>query len=430
MRKRNTCLALLILSACAEGSGNYDPGSPISPVLPEAPTVTVVQPPEDIDGEYAVRIDPVSYVCNGAVSDEQVIYAIANVVEQSGATFDLLARGAGAYYDFTHWEVEREPDGFFADEASFEWFLTPGYPPLVFVMSATGSATSNSLAFVNNWLIGWYDVNGTFHTECEMAYDNIGRRRYPNWDNSSRLGIDGQWRVWHETVEDSFGVSDEPRYQTIDTIVLNDDDSAFDLKWTRLNFKNVPRAADGHVNLSFWSNGSLYDISGVVENNYLDLEITWDWFNETTGALFWHVKDRYTGSPRFQPHLVGNPEPPTGAFNVELTQTADSCDGILDVKHYIAESLATDDGQILLWIGSLKPPPFMPNADGTFSFNFDRYDNWHFEYEVENGIINGDTISFTMHAEVLWPDTNELYCASDYTASGVKRYINLFPSEP
>ena len=434
MLQKIACLSLLVLSSCAEGVGDVDANSPALPVDPDLPTVTIVEPLEDIDGEYVVRIEPVSMVCNGDVLENPTLYALANVVEQNvGNTFDLLSRGAGGYYNFSHWGIERKANGLFEDEESFEWYITPGYPPLIFLINAVGSIFSDTLAFVNHWDIGWYDDGGVWHPECDFVFENIGSRLYPNWDNKPRSGYDGQWRVWNEMLENSFGSPDEPSFQAIDTVVLNDSGSAFDLKWTRHNLRNVPRAADGSVAHSFWENGSLFEVFGTVENDYLDLIVIWDWY-DVTGALIWHVKDRYTGAPRFQPHLVGNPEPPTGAFSVELTQTVDSCDGILNSRRYIAEVLPVDDGNIWLWIANLKPPPFTPNADGAFSFDFDRYDNWHFTYQVVGGIINGDTISFTMHSKALWPLgsgelTGQVYCATDYAATGVKRYRNLFPSE-
>ncbi len=434
MMRKILCLVLLTLSACAEGVGDVqdvDANPAILPVQPKPPTVVVTGPLADIDGEYAMRVDQVSYLCNGDSSDEAVSYALANVVEQTGtAKFDLLARGAGGFDDFTHWNVEREASGFFTGEDSFDWYITPGYPPAVFTSNATGSVTSDVLAFLNHWIVGWYDAGGVFNQICEITYDDVGQRRYPNWDGAPRASIDGQWRVWHENMENSLGIPDEPSFQVIDTIAQNDSGSAFDLKWARLNFNNVPRAADGSVNHSFWSGDSFFVVSGVVDNDYLDLEITWDWHDTSTGTLIWHVKDRYTGTPRFQPHEPGNYEPLTGAFNAELAQTFDSCDGILNVHRYVVEALPADDGQIWLWVGGLKLPLFTPDADGAFSITFVRQDDWRYKYALENGKINGDSISFTMHAEALWPDSGVLYCASDYVVTGNKRYVHLFSSEP
>ena len=120
----------------------------------------------EIDGEYAVRIDSRSYACNGVSYEEPSYRAIASVVEQDPAGwFDLAARGAGGFTDFTHWDVERNAGGFFEDEYSLEWYITPGYPPAVFIVNAAGSATTDSLAFLNSWIVGWYDAGGVFHTE-------------------------------------------------------------------------------------------------------------------------------------------------------------------------------------------------------------------------------------------------------------------------
>lgn len=434
--QRVACFVLVILSSCAEGVGDVDANSGVTPVDPDLPTVTIVEPLDDIDGEYVMRMEPVSLVCNGEVLEEQpTLHALANVVEQNNVnTFDLLARGSGGYYDFTHWGIDRKANGLFEDEDSFEWYITPGYPPLVFLMTAIGSVFSDSLAFVNHWDIGWYDDDGVWHPECDFVYEYIGSQRYPNSNGTPRSSYDGQWRVWHENLANSLGSPDEPRFEAIDTIVLNNEGSAFDLKWTRFNFKNVPRAADGSVAYSFWNGYSLFEVIGVVENDYLDLIVTWDQHDAATGAVLWHLQDRYTGAPRFQPHLPGNPEPPTGAFNVELAQTDDSCDGVLNTKRYVLESFPVDNGQIQLWLAGLKPPPFTPDSDGTFSFWFDRTDNWYFTYQLDEGVINGDIISFTMHTEALWPPNSgplsgEIYCTTDYAATGFKRYTNLFPTE-
>lgn len=415
---------------CATGLHTDEPDSSPSPVEPESPTVTAVDSPENIDGEYAMRVDPTSFICEGVPSEYPVIYAIANVVEQSShGVFDLLPRGTGGgFADFSHWNVKRKPDGDFDDGYELEYYLTPGYPPVILISDIVGSVESETLAFTNKWTAGSYDVNGDFQTGCEIIYDDIGFRRYLNWNDHPRPSIDGQWRVLHEAIEDPADPSGEPRYLTIDTITQNSDGTVFDLKGTRFSFKNVPRAPDGGVHELVWYSSSQFEIEGVVENDYLDLYLTRDWYDPITWTLIWHTKDRYVGTPRFAPHQPENIEPITGAFNTALTEAFDSCDGILNSRHYVVESLPADTGQIILWIAGLEVPPFIPNSDGTFGFNFERNGFWRKQYRLD-GKINSDALSFTLKAEATW-GMDEVYCATDYIASGVKRYLNLFPPEP
>lgn len=420
-----------LISGCATGLHMDEPDSSPSPVEPESPTVNVVESREGIDGEYAMRVDSTSFVCEGVTSEYPVIYAVANVVEQSNpAVFNLLPRGTGGgFADFSHWNVERQAYGAFEDGYELEYYLTPGYPPVILISDIVGSVGSGTLAFTNKWTAGSYDTNGNFQIGCEIIYDDIGFRRYLNWNDHPRSSIDGQWRVLHEAIEDPADPSGEPRYITIDTVTQNSDGTAFDLKGTRFSFKNVPRAADGSVHETLWYSSSQFEVEGVVENDYLDLYLTWNWYDPITWVLIWHTKDHYTGLPRFAPHLLGDIEPITGAFNAELAETFDSCDGILDSRHYIVESLPADNGQIVLWIAGLDVPPFSPSLDGTFGFNFERNGFWRKRYRID-GKINSNILSFTLNAEAILSGTDEVYCATDYAANGVKRYRNLFPPEP
>ncbi|MBI2037343.1 MAG: hypothetical protein HYT15_00200, partial [Candidatus Magasanikbacteria bacterium] len=363
-------------------------------------------------------------------------YAIADVVEQNGPTrFNMLAKGAGGFYDFSHWNVERQSDGFFTDEFFVEWYITPGFPPAVFIINATGSVFSESLNFVNHWLVGWNDTGGIWHTECELSINNDGPRRYHNWDRVSRSGIDGQWRVWHEVVEDSIAaILPEPYYQSIDTIAQNQDGSLFDLKGTRAGLlANLPRASNGRVEETIPASGTVYRITGWITNDHLDLTVTWDWYNQT-GELIWHVKDRYRGTPRFQPHVKKSPSLPLGAFNAEIVQTANTFDGLLEAPHrYVIDVLPADNGQIVLWIGGIKTQPsnLIANADGSFSFRFVRSSGgYYYDYSLNDLVITGDKISFLMQVNAIPSGSTEVLYIFDYTASGDKRFRHFFSTAP
>ncbi len=414
---------ILCLCACAEGQGN-------PPMDADMQNADVDFLPESPEGEYAMRVDPVSWVCQGEASQWPVMYAIADVVEQDDGVVDILSRGVYGFADFTHWEVAMQSNGYFENEYYFEFPLSPGYPPAEITVSATGSAVSGSLAFTNHWLAGWHDENGVFYTECEIDFDNVGSRSYASWREHPRSSIDGQSRVWHEILEDSLaGNSLSARWQTIDTITQDDEGSFFDVKGPGFNIKNVPRRDDGFVSHTFWFGDSWLDVYGQVENDYLDLEITWELYDPITAKLLWRARDRYTGVPRFVPHIPKQPEPITGAFNAEIAEVFDSCDGELNTRRYVIESLPADNEQIQLWVGSLKPPPFAPDVAGTFEFGFERLDGWRFSSWFSEGEINSDSISFILYIDVLWPDSGELYCSTVYTVSGDKRYQSLFPQE-
>lgn len=425
MRKIAGLGMILLCWACAEGEGDRTP-----PVDASAPTVDAEFLPENPEGEYAMRVEAASWVCDGVVTELPPIYAIADVVEQDDDVFDILSRGVYGFADFAHWDVQVQTDGYFEDEYHFEFPLTPGYPPVDITVSAAGSAVANSLAFSNNWLAGWYDADDVFHTECEISFANTGWRRYANWRNEPRPSVDGQWRVWRETLEDSLSPNlPAGRWQTLDTIAQNDDGSAFDLKGRWFNVQNIPRDEDGGVAQTFLFGNSWLDLSGLVESDYLDLEITWELNDPVTNSLLWRVRDRYTGAPRFAPHAPEQSEPITGSFNAEVVEVFDSCDGVLDTHHYVIEALPADNEQILLWVGSLKPPPFVPDAVGRFEFGFERLDGWRFTYWFSEGEINSDSISFLLHIDVLWPDSGALVCSTVYTASGAKRYQNWLSYE-
>lgn len=416
---------ILMCCACAEGQITN------TPIDANNSNVDVEFLSENPEGEYAMRVETSSWVCQGVASQWPLLYAIADVLEQDDGLVDILSRGVYGFADFTHWNVEIQNDGYFEDEYTFEFPITPDYPPADITVSAAGSVVANSLAFNNDWLAGWYDVAGEFHTECEISFANTGSRSYTNWQNESRSNQDGQWRVWRETLEDSFSPNDLPagRWQTLDVIAQNDDASVFDLKGRGFNIKNIPRGEDGGVTETFWFGNSWLDVYGRVENNYLDLEITWEIKDPVTNKLLWRTRERYTGSPRFAPHIPQAPEPVTGAFNADIAEVFDSCDGTLESHHYVIEALPADNEQIQLWVGSLKPPPFSPDAVGKFEFGFDRLDGWHFAYWFSEGEINGDSISFVLYIDVFSPDSGALVCSTVYTVLGDKRYQGLFPVE-
>ncbi len=425
-----------LLLACGDNleALEEDAGLPVLPEMQE-PTPDTVVATDSVDGEYAMRVLPTLFVCGGVDENIPVIFPVADIVEQGNSKFNMRAVGAGGYYDFSHWNAQRENNGKFVSEYSFDWYIVPGYPPVTFIINAAGSAVSGSLEFENSWIVGWRDVAGTWHTECEMKFEDKGVRRYHNWDGAPRSGIDGQWRVRHEVMEDSIAaILPEPHYQSIDTIAQNQDGSLFDLKGTRGSFfANLPRAANGRVEVTIPSSGTVYRITGWVRNDYLDLTVTWDWYSQT-GDLIWHVVDRYQGTPRFQPHAKGNPEPPVGAYSAEAVQTADTCDGLLEAPHrHVVEVLLADNGQIVLWIGALKSQPssIIVNNDGTFSFRFSRYSGgYYYDYYLNNLVITGDKISFLMHINAIPSGSTAVLCAFDYTVDGDKRFRHFFSTTP
>lgn len=415
---------ILAFSACSEDNG--DGASEDADTL----GTDVEFLPENPEGEYAMRVDPVSWVCQGTASQWPVMYAVASLVEQDDDTFDILSRGVYGFADFSHWGVVWQDGGYFESEYYFEYSLTPGYPPVEITVSAAGSVVDDSLAFINHWLAGWHDAAGEFHTECEIDFDNIGVRRYVNWRGELRSSIDGQWRAWRETLEDSLAGDSAPtRWQTLDVIAQDDDGNFFDLKGTFFNVKNIPRKDDGGVahTLSF-GNGWI-EVSGQLDNEYLDLTVAWELRDPVTNNLLWRARDRYTGVPRFAPHVPKQPEPFTGAFNVEVTELFDSCDGTLDARRQVAEVLPTDNAQIQLWIGGIKTPLFAPNAVGEFNFTFELLNNWRYAYWFNEGRINSDTIDLRLNLDVLWPNSGEVNCSVVYAITGDKRYQNMFPGE-
>lgn len=424
---------ILLCCACAEGQITN------TPIDANNLNVDVEFLPENPEGEYAMLVETSSWICQGEVSQWPLIYAIASVVEQDNNVADILSRGVYGFADFAHWDVEIQNDGYFEDEYSFEFPLTPDYPPADITVSAAGSVVANSLAFNNDWLAGWYDADDVFHTECEISFANTGWRRYVNWQNEPRPSPDGQWRVWRETLEDSIVSSlPEGRWQTLDTIAQDDDGSIFDLKGRGFSIKNIPRGEDGGVTETFWFGNSWLDVYGQVENNYFDLEITWEIKDPVTNKLLWRIRERYTGVPRFAPHVPKQPEPVTGTFNADIAEVFDSCVGELESHNYVIEVLPaspaqlggpTDNEQFQLWVGSLKPPPFSPDAVGKFAFGFERLDGWLYRYRFSEGEINGDSISFMVNEDVLWPDSGALVCSVLYTVSGDKRYQSWFPNE-
>lgn len=420
----------LLMPSCGDNLELSEDAGP--PVLPEAqePTVDTIVALDSIDGEYAMRVQSNLYICGGADQNIPTIFAVADVVEQSWDKVDIRSVGASGYYDFSHRNAKRDRVGKFTNEYSFDWYITPGYPPVNFIINAIGSVVSGSLKFFNNWTIGWRDNAGVWHTECEWKFENKGTRRYQNWDGEPRDGVDGQWRVLHEVVEDSVAaVLPASRYQSIDTITQNQSGAIFDLSGTRTSFINLPRAVDGSVDVTIPGAIHTYRIKGKIENNYLDLTVSWDWYG-LDGGLVWHVADRYRGSPRFQPHIKKSLSMPLGAFNANITQTGDTCDGVLEIpRRYVVDVLPADNDQVALWIGSIKSRPanITANDDGTFSFEFSRYSNgYYYDYYLNDLVITGDEISFLMHIDATPFGSTQIQCSLDYVANGNKRFRHFF----
>ncbi len=431
---RSILFCVFALAACGDNltpEASQDAG----PDYDAAPDAT---PAPEADGEYVVKVSPISFLCYDEPQQTNEFYTLADLVPQEDPwKFDLLSTGLqSTFVYFTGYSTPWDQDG--GGHFSANHVNAVSFGEGIDIKAKRfidGIANGYGLGFYHSYDLGMDLEDGSWESFCVYEADISGTRRYMPWDSAPRTSIDGQWRVKETVVASPLFLPQNLPYThfvTMDTVVQNADGSTFDLPGVYdpgyyATRNSVSGAVNNSITTDVPGNGETtrYEthLWGTLLPNQMDLNYTWRWSIVETGEELWFTQEHYEGTPRYNPHNLKLPEPPEGAYNAEYRLMENDCGNTPYTQHRVLDVWQKDDGAVWPKITGFNIEPDVrlgPNGELTMAFI--RYTNSgeFYNYSFENSTINGHAVDLNMTVEVTSNGAHA--CTAKYKITGPKRY--------
>lgn len=413
------CLAcLLLLCSCGDNRESYESPN-LDAAIPAYPAV---------DGEFLIKIFPVSFACYGEPRYAKEFMTVGDVVPQSDSReFDLRSSLQGTFVEYDRSSINWTVSGFFSDTRTDPVSLA-GFQ-LKANRFVEGRVNDETIGFFHRYELGWDLEDGSYYSACVYEADMSGDRRYASWNEEPRVTIDGQWRVRKSVIESSINYPEGlpyTHYVVMDTLSQANSDFIFDLREVRGGYHldrihRDPATSAVDAIMIIVSNNMEYETKlwGTVSPDSLSLEYSFRWKQLDTNEELFFQHEKYEGTPRYQP--PASIEPIEGEYNANYELTSNDCGFDNYAEHRILD-VRPDGDSYQVRVTEFGLEPFMKiEKDSPITITLNRTaSGWNYTYKID-GSLDGVELNLTMTI-VRAAIEGDNHCRMNYRISGRKRY--------